>query len=78
MHLLLFPAIGVIAALALVHIVRRRRDCTPFYIIGLIFAAAFGTLFWGEALFVFPLMLVYAAVNHSVFRGKVQPTSEHY
>jgi cytochrome bd ubiquinol oxidase subunit II len=35
-------------------------------------------MFWGEGLFVFPLMLVYAAVNYAVFRGKVQPAGEHY
>jgi cytochrome bd ubiquinol oxidase subunit II len=35
-------------------------------------------MFWGEGLFVFPLMLAYAAINYSVFRGKVRPTSEHY
>ena len=35
-------------------------------------------MFWGEGLFVFPLMLVYAAVNYSVFRGKVRPEAEHY
>jgi cytochrome bd ubiquinol oxidase subunit II len=35
-------------------------------------------MFWGEGLFVFPLMLIYSAVNYSVFRGKVSPTSEHY
>ena len=29
-------------------------------------------MFWGAGLFVFPLMLVYAAVNYSVFRGKVR------
>jgi cytochrome d ubiquinol oxidase subunit II len=34
-------------------------------------------MFWGEGLFVFPLMLVYAAVNYSVFRGKVK-ASAHY
>jgi cytochrome bd ubiquinol oxidase subunit II len=34
-------------------------------------------MFWGEGLFVFPLMLVYAAVSYAVFRGKVRPT-EHY
>jgi cytochrome bd ubiquinol oxidase subunit II len=33
-------------------------------------------MFWGEGLFVFPLMLVYAAVNYIVFRGKVRPDSE--
>jgi len=30
-----------------------------------------------EGLFVFPLMLIYAAVNYSVFRGKVRQSSEH-
>jgi cytochrome d ubiquinol oxidase subunit II len=35
-------------------------------------------MFWGEGLFVFPLMLVYAAVSYSVFRGKVRPMAEHY
>jgi cytochrome bd ubiquinol oxidase subunit II len=35
-------------------------------------------MFWGEGLFVFPLMLVYAAVNYSVFRGKVRADSGHY
>jgi cytochrome d ubiquinol oxidase subunit II len=34
-------------------------------------------MFWGEGLFVFPLMLIYAAVSYAVFRGKVRPT-EHY
>ena len=34
-------------------------------------------MFWGAGLFVFPLMLVYAAVNYSVFHGKVRPSSEH-
>ena len=35
-------------------------------------------MFWGEGLFVFPLMLVYAAVSYRVFRGKVGSTSSHY
>jgi cytochrome bd ubiquinol oxidase subunit II len=35
-------------------------------------------MFWGEGLFVFPLMLVYAAVSYSVFRGKVRSAAEHY
>ena len=34
-------------------------------------------MFWGEGLFVFPLMLIYAAVNYTVFRGKVRPNAEH-
>jgi cytochrome bd ubiquinol oxidase subunit II len=39
--------------------------------------ASLAFMFWGEGLFVFPLMLVYAAVSYAVFRGKVRPT-EHY
>jgi cytochrome bd ubiquinol oxidase subunit II len=35
-------------------------------------------MFWGEGLFVLPLMLVYTAISYSVFRGKVRPTSQHY
>jgi cytochrome d ubiquinol oxidase subunit II len=35
-------------------------------------------MFWGEGLFVFPLMLIYTAVNLIVFRGKVTSESEHY
>jgi cytochrome d ubiquinol oxidase subunit II len=98
-YLLVFPAIGAAAAVALAYSVRHRRDGSPFYLVALVFAAAFGTLaisfwpymipfvitideaasphstlafmFWGEGLFVFPLMLLYAAINYSVFRGKV-------
>ena len=40
--------------------------------------ASLAFMFWGEGLFVFPLMLIYAAVSYSVFRGKVRPTSEYY
>jgi cytochrome d ubiquinol oxidase subunit II len=35
-------------------------------------------MFWGEGLFVFPLMLVYTAVSYIVFRGKVRPASVNY
>ena len=35
-------------------------------------------MFWGEGLFIFPLMLVYTAVSYSVFRGKVRPASVNY
>jgi cytochrome d ubiquinol oxidase subunit II len=35
-------------------------------------------MFWGEGLFIFPLMLIYSVVSYSVFRGKVRPTPEHY
>ena len=105
-YLFVFPAIGAVAALAAAASVRRRRDGMPFYMVALIFAAAFGTLaisfwpymipfsitideaaaphsslafmFWGEGLFVFPLMLLYTAISYSVFRGKVKPTARDY
>jgi|GEM_PF-5294010 len=32
-------------------------------------------MFWGEGLFVFPLMLFYTAISYSVFRGKVSSTA---
>jgi cytochrome d ubiquinol oxidase subunit II len=35
-------------------------------------------MFWGEGLFVFPLMLLYTAISYTVFRGKVRPTAGHY
>jgi hypothetical protein len=35
-------------------------------------------MFWGEGLFVFPLMPVYTAISLSVFRGKVTATAHHY
>jgi cytochrome d ubiquinol oxidase subunit II len=35
-------------------------------------------MFWGEGLFVFPLMLIYTVVSYRVFRGKVRPASGHY
>src|SRR6202030_2437150 len=105
-YLFAFPAIGVIAALVATVSVRHRRDGPPYYMVALIFAAAFGTLaisfwpymipfsitieeaaaphsslafmFWGEGLFVFPLMLLYTVISYSVFRGKVRPTTGHY
>jgi cytochrome d ubiquinol oxidase subunit II len=48
-YLFLFPAIGAMAAVALAASVRRRRDEWPFYMVGVTFASAFGTLaisFW--------------------------------
>jgi cytochrome d ubiquinol oxidase subunit II len=48
-YLLVFPLIGVAAALAAAWSVRRRRDGVPFLMVGLIFLTAFGTLaisFW--------------------------------
>ena len=35
-------------------------------------------MFWGEGLFVFPLMLLYTAISLRVFRGKVRSTEGHY
>jgi cytochrome d ubiquinol oxidase subunit II len=35
-------------------------------------------MFWGEGLFVLPLMLVYTAVSYRVFRGKVRSTLDDY
>jgi cytochrome d ubiquinol oxidase subunit II len=40
--------------------------------------ASLAFMFWGEGLFVFPLMLVYAAISYRVFRGKISLTSGHY
>jgi cytochrome bd ubiquinol oxidase subunit II len=105
-YLFVFPVIAIVAAIVLAASVRRRRDGLPYYMVVLIFAAAFGTLaisfwpymipftitiedaaaphsslafmFWGEGLFIFPLMLVYTAVSYSVFRGKVRSASVNY
>ncbi len=38
--------------------------------------ASLAFMFWGEGLFVFPLMLIYTAVNYSVFRGKIRSLDE--
>jgi cytochrome d ubiquinol oxidase subunit II len=35
-------------------------------------------MFWGEGLFVFPLMLIYTFISYSVFRGKVASNPHHY
>jgi cytochrome d ubiquinol oxidase subunit II len=48
-YLLVFPLIGIVAAILLAAGIRNRRDGTPFTMVALIFAAAFGTLaisFW--------------------------------
>jgi cytochrome d ubiquinol oxidase subunit II len=31
-------------------------------------------MFWGEGLFVFPLLVLYTAISYGVFRGKVRAT----
>ena len=35
-------------------------------------------MFWGEGLFVFPLILLYTAISLSVFRGKVALASDYH
>jgi cytochrome d ubiquinol oxidase subunit II len=35
-------------------------------------------MFWGEGLFVFPLMLLYTMISYTVFRGKLKSTETHY
>jgi cytochrome d ubiquinol oxidase subunit II len=39
--------------------------------------ASLAFMFWGEGLFVFPLMLLYVAIGYRVFRGKVGSASMH-
>ena len=40
--------------------------------------ASLAFMFWGEGLFVFPLMLVYTAISFRVFRGKAMSEATHY
>jgi cytochrome bd ubiquinol oxidase subunit II len=105
-YLFVFPAIGAIAALVLASSILHHNDYWPFYMVSLIFSAAFGTLalsfwpymipfaitidagaappstltfmFWGEGLWVFPLMLLYTAISYRVFRGKLGSMHGHY
>jgi cytochrome bd ubiquinol oxidase subunit II len=66
-YLLVFPAIGIIAALVAAASVQRRRDGVPFYMVALIFAAAFGTLaisFW-PYMIPFSITIDEAAAPHS-------------
>jgi cytochrome d ubiquinol oxidase subunit II len=41
-------------------------------------ASSLAFMFWGEGLFVFPLMLLYTVISYSVFRGKVGSKTDHY
>ena len=34
-------------------------------------------MFWGEGIFVYPLMLIYTVVSYRVFRGKISATPGH-
>jgi cytochrome d ubiquinol oxidase subunit II len=105
-YLFVFPAIGAVAAIVLASSILHHNDHWPFYMVSLMFVAAFGTLalsfwpymipfaitidagaappstltfmFWGEGLWVFPLMLLYTAVGYRVFRGKLGSMHGHY
>ena len=35
-------------------------------------------MFWGEGLFILPLMLFYTFVEYRVFRGKLRPAETEY
>jgi cytochrome d ubiquinol oxidase subunit II len=35
-------------------------------------------MFWGEGLFFFPILLLYAVINFAVFRGKVETADKYY
>src|ERR1700720_1346001 len=66
-YLLVFPVIGIIAALVAAASVRHRRDGVPFYMVALIFVAAFGTLaisFW-PYMIPFSITVEEAASPHS-------------
>lgn len=40
--------------------------------------ASLAFMFWGEGLFIFPLMLLYVAMGYRVFSGKVGTTPDHH
>jgi cytochrome bd ubiquinol oxidase subunit II len=66
-YLFVFPAIGTAAATTLAISVRRRQDGPPFYMIVIIFAAAFGTLsisFW-RYMIPFSITIAEAAAPHA-------------
>ena len=66
-YLFVFPAIGAVAAVVLAVSVRRRSDKAPFYMVALIFVAAFGTLaisFW-PYMVPFSITVAEAAAPHS-------------
>jgi len=66
-YLLIFPAIGLVAAYLLAASLRRRNDAAPFRLVAVIFAAAFGTLalsFW-PYMIPFSITIDDAAAPHS-------------
>jgi cytochrome d ubiquinol oxidase subunit II len=66
-YLFIFPAIGIVAALLAANSIRHRRDRMPFFMVTLIFAAAFATLacsFW-PYMIPFSIAIKDAAAPHS-------------
>jgi cytochrome d ubiquinol oxidase subunit II len=66
-YLLVFPLIGVVAAIVLAASIRQRWDAAPFAVVAVIFAAAFGTLaisFW-PYMIPFSVTVEQAAAPHS-------------
>jgi cytochrome bd ubiquinol oxidase subunit II len=66
-YLLVFPVIGVVAAFVLARGLLRREDHAPFYMVAVIFIAAFGTLaisFW-PYMIPFSITIEEAASPHS-------------
>jgi len=66
-YLFVFPAIGFVAAVLASASVRRRQDGVPFYMVAIIFVAAFGTLaisFW-PYMIPFSITIEQAASPHS-------------
>jgi cytochrome d ubiquinol oxidase subunit II len=66
-YLCVFPAVGLAAAIVLVMSVRHRRDGYPFYMVALVFVAAFATLatsFW-PYMIPFVITIDEAAAPHS-------------
>ena len=66
-YLFVFPGIGAVAAVVAAASVRHRRDAVPFYMVALIFVAAFGTLaisFW-PYMIPFSITIEEAASPHS-------------
>src|SRR3984885_2277140 len=66
-YLFVFPTIGAVAAIVLALSVRTRRDGLPFYMVSLIFVAAFGPLaisFW-PYMIPFSITIAEAAAPHS-------------
>ena len=64
-YLFIFPVIDVIVAFVAAERVRSHPR------------SSFAFMFWGEGIFVFAFMLLYMVIGYSVFRGKVQPTTDH-